>query len=238
MAHLREEEKAKYVQAMFRRISRRYDLLNTVMSGGMHYRWRRMTAEMVTGQNSGLALDAGTGTGDFAFTLARRPQVTGVVGLDFSPEMLALAEAKATGRGLAHRVRFVLGDALALPFTDDSFCCATSGFNMRNVTDVGLAVSGMARVVAPGGKVGILDMFPLQGKGPFNRLFRAYFQHIVPWLGAVLAGSREAYTYLPKSVEGFLSPEGLATLMAEAGLKDMTFRKTGLGTVYMHVGTK
>ena len=135
-------------------------------------------------------------------------------------------------------VAFVLGDALALPFTDDSFCCATSGFNMRNVTDVGLAVSEMARVVAPGGKVGILDIFPLQGKGPFNRLFRIYFQHVVPRLGAILASSREAYTYLPQSVEGFLSPEGLASLMAEAGLKDMTFRKTGLGTVYMHVGTK
>ncbi|MYE54819.1 MAG: methyltransferase domain-containing protein, partial [Chloroflexi bacterium] len=129
MARLRGEERARYVSRMFGRISRRYDLLNTVMTGGMHYAWRRMAAYTAVGTGlDGAALDVACGTGDFAFDLARRPNIQHVVGLDFVPDILALAGGKAERQGLTAQTTFTVGDAHALPFEDDSFVCATVGF--------------------------------------------------------------------------------------------------------------
>ena len=148
MANLRGEERARYVSRMFGRISRRYDLLNTVMTGGMHYAWRRMAAYTAVGSGlDGIALDVACGTGDFAFDLARKPNIEHVVGLDFVPQMLAIARDKAARQGMSSQTTFTVGDAHALPFADDSFVCATVGFGVRNFIDVPRALSEMARVV-------------------------------------------------------------------------------------------
>lgn len=238
MAHLKGEERARYVEAMFSRISRRYDLLNTIMTGGQHRRWRRLATDLATAGVSGQALDVATGTGDFAFELARRPQATRVVGLDFSQGMLLQALAKAQRKRRLSKVTFLKGDALALPFPDHSFVCVTSGFGLRNVVDLRQAIREMARVTRPGGMVVLLEITPLQGRGLFSRLFSLYFRRIVPWLGALLAGDKEAYTYLPQSTEGFPSADKLAEIMKECGLVNVTFRKVGLGTVAIHAGEK
>jgi demethylmenaquinone methyltransferase/2-methoxy-6-polyprenyl-1,4-benzoquinol methylase len=246
MVQLKGDEKARYVAAMFDRISRRYDLLNTVMSGGMHHLWRRRAVHLAVqdGQgeaplaSSGQALDVATGTGDFALDLARRPGIRRVVGLDFAAKMLPLARDKAQRRGLSHRVHWMLGDALALPFPDGHFLCITVGFGLRNFSDMEAALREMTRVVMPGGRVVILDMVPLGGRGLFHRLLRVYFRGVVPRLGSLLAGSKEAYTYLPDSVDSFLTAQQLATMMESVGLQRVRYQMMGLGAVAVHVGER
>jgi demethylmenaquinone methyltransferase/2-methoxy-6-polyprenyl-1,4-benzoquinol methylase len=243
MVQLKGDEKARYVATMFDRISGRYDLLNTVMSGGMHHMWRRRATRLAipnlaTCEGIGDALDVATGTGDFAIDLARRPGVTRVVGIDFAPKMLPLARHKAKKHGLLQRMNWMLGDAHGLPFPDDSFLCATVGFGLRNFADKEAALREMARVVRPGGRVVILDIVPFAGKGIFHGLLRAGFRGVVPWLGALVAGNNEAYKYLPESVDSYLTAAELLAVMESVGLKKIRYEMMGMGTVAMHVGEK
>ena len=214
MAHLRGRERARYVADMFTRISRRYDLMNTVMTAGRHYAWRRRACRLAVGSLSGPALDVAAGTCDFAFDLARIPSVTRVAALDFAPAMLHVAARKARRQGLENAVGLVAGDAHALPFEDDTFICATVGFGVRNFIDQPLAVRELARVVRPGGRVAILEIVRTDEEGAWGRCVpgqAALRARRLPALGAVFAGEREAYTYLPESVDGFASAPQLAT---------------------------
>jgi demethylmenaquinone methyltransferase/2-methoxy-6-polyprenyl-1,4-benzoquinol methylase len=152
--------------------------------------------------------------------------------------MVAAATRKAKRRKLNCPVEFFSGDALALPFPDNSFACVTSGFSLRNVIDLPRALAEMARVVRQGGRVVSLEITPMQRNGPFARLFRLYFHRLVPLVGGLLARDREAYTYLPRSVDLFPSADTLAELMEQAGLQSVTYKKVGLGTVAIHVGEK
>ena len=238
MADLRGRERSRYVTEMFARIAERYDLLNTAMTAGRHYAWRRMASDLAMGQSTGPALDVATGTGDFAFELAARSWVTHVVGLDYTLAMLSVASRKSRQKGLDGRVFMVLGDAHALPFPDDYFVCATVGFGVRNFIDVRKTMSEMIRVVRPGGRVVTLEIVQTGDEGPLARLFALCFRTIAPWLGAALAGDRDAYTYLPESVRGFLSAHGLAAIMEEAGLRTIASRRLALGTVAINVGEK
>ena len=232
MAQLRGEERARYVSRMFGRISRRYDLLNTVMTGGMHYAWRRMAAYEAVGSGlDGAALDVACGTGDFAFDLARKLNVKRVVGLDFVPQMLAIAGGKAARQGLDASAAFTVGDAHALPFVDDTFICATVGFGVRNFIDVPRALSEMARVVQPGGRVVVLEIVRMEGRGLHKRVLPWCFQKVAPKLGAILAGDSEAYSYLPQSVDEFLSARQLAAVMEDAGMRNVRRRSLALGMV-------
>ena len=238
MVRLKGDEKARYVAAMFDRISRRYDLLNTVMSGGMHHTWRRRAADVATRGEYGQALDVATGTGDLALELARRPGIERVVGLDFAPQMLTLAQAKAERHRLSGPVHWILGDALNLPFPDDGFLCVTSCFGLRNFTDAEAALREMARVVRPGGRIAILDIVPMKGTGMLSRLSRLYMRTVVPRLGAILARDKEGYTYLPESVDIYLDPQELAQIMEGLGLHPVAHRTMAGGTVALHVGEK
>jgi demethylmenaquinone methyltransferase/2-methoxy-6-polyprenyl-1,4-benzoquinol methylase len=225
------------VARMFARIARRYDFLNTVMTGGAHHRWRHDAVKMAR-PVEGLALDVATGTGDFAFDLARSSSEAHVVGLDVVPEMLTLANLKALRRRMSQRVTWVHGDAQALPFADDMFQVITSGFALRNVSDLPRTLSEMCRVATPGGRVALLEITPVQGPRLFQAFFRSYFRHVTPRLGALLAGDREAYAYLPSSVEQFPPADALAELMRAAGFQDVSYKLRGMGTVAIHTGTK
>ena len=238
MAQLRGPERARYVASMFARISRRYDLLNTVMSGGRHYAWRRKATALAVEGLCGIALDVATGTGDFAFDLARREEVTSVVGLDFTHDMMTIGVQKSKRQGIASSVSFTEGDAHELPFVDDSFMCATVGFGIRNFIDVPRALREMARVVVPGGRVVSLEIVRQDGRDPISAMARLHFRYATPWLGALLAGDREAYTYLPQSAQGFMSATELTDAMTDAGLRVTHCVKLALGTVAIHVGEK
>ena len=238
MAQLQGSERARYVAGMFSRISRRYDLLNTVMSGGRHYAWRRLATRLAVEGLSGRALDVATGTGDFAFDLARRAEITSVVGLDFTRDMMTLGLGKRERQGIGGAVSFTEGDAHDLPFDDNSFVCATVGFGIRNFIDAPRALREMARVVSPGGRVVSLEIVRMDGKGPVSRMARLHFRYATPWMGALLAGDREAYTYLPQSAQGFMSAHELGAAMSDAGLTVTTRKSLALGSVAIHVGEK
>lgn len=223
---------------MFGRISKRYDLLNTIMTGGRHYAWRRMAVDLAVGDVEGPALDVATGTGDFALDLARNKTVTHVFGIDFTPRMLSIAADKAGRKRLTARLTLMLGDAHALPFENDSFVCATVGFGVRNFTDVRGALGEVERVLKPGGRLAILEIVRLEGNSVMSRLLPIYFRRVTPLIGALFAADREAYAYLPESVDEFLSASGLAAMMGDAGLKLVARRNLGLGTVAILVGEK
>lgn len=237
MANLSGEAKQSYVADLFARIAGRYDLMNSLMTGGMHHRWKRRTARVAAAGLAGPALDIATGTGDLAFALARQPGIDSALGVDLLAEMLTLAQGKGPAKDAPGSVGFLQGDALTLPFPDNSFACATAGFSLRNMPDLPAAIAEMARVVRPGGRVTTLELTPMP-PGLKSALFRLYFHRIVPLIGQLVAGDRSAYTYLPQSVDYFLQADRLAGLFKAAGLVEVSYRKLGFGAVAIHQGIK
>jgi len=216
------------VRAMFDRIAGVYDVMNSVMTAGMHHRWRRRAADLAQAGPGDEVLDVATGTGDLAVELASRGAT--VVASDFSEEMLARARAKDPG------ITWEWANAQDLPYADGRFAAATVGFGARNFSDLPLGIAEMARVVRPGGNVVILEITTPQ-KPPLSTFFKVWFDHVVPGLGR-LAGDSDAYTYLPNSVKRFPGPQGLAEVMAAAGLRDIRWILTAGGIIAIHVGTK
>ena len=218
---------------MFDRIAGRYDAMNSLMSAGLHHRWRARTVDIAGVSPGSAALDVCCGTGDLALELYRRVGPAGrVVGLDFSAPMLELAERKSAAQEAA--VEWVQGNALDLPFPDSTFDAATVGFGVRNVADLGRAIAEMARVVRPGGAVAILEITTPQ-RPPLKWFYSIWFDRIVPLLGT-LAGDREAYTYLPSSVRRFPPAHDLAELMHSAGLREVRYVVLAGGIVAIHSG--
>ena len=228
-------EKARFVSAMFSRIARRYDLMNGLMTLGMHHNWRRVAARQTIASPDGPVLDLATGTGDLAIDLAEVHPHRTVVGADFSLGMLAVARDKLDGLEETRRVRLLAADALALPFAARTFACVTSAFLLRNLADLEQGLREMQRVTRPGGRVVALEITQMRAPG-FTAVFRFYFHHIVPWIGQLVGGDREAYSYLPQSVDRFVTPGELVTLMEKVGLRGVTYRRLGLGTVTIHTG--
>jgi demethylmenaquinone methyltransferase / 2-methoxy-6-polyprenyl-1,4-benzoquinol methylase len=217
------------VRAMFDRIAGLYDLMNSVMTAGLHHRWRQRAADLAALRPGDRALDVATGTGDLAIELARRVGPDGeVVGSDFSEGMLERARRKGAG---AANVRFEQANALALPYDDGEFAAATVGFGARNFSDLEQGLREMARVVRPGGRVVVLEI-TTPTRPPLSTFFRVWFDRIVP-----LIGRDEAYTYLPNSVKRFPGPEALASVMAGVGLRDIRWILTAGGIIALHVGT-
>ena len=236
MAELTGADRQRYVADLFSRISGHYDLMNDVMTLGMHRGWKRRAAALATQAAPGPALDVSTGTGDLAFQLARRSQSRHIVALDLLPEMVSRAREKAS-RQRPGRVSLLVGDALSLPFPTGTFACATAGFSLRNMPDVRRAIGEMARVVRPGGRVALLELSPME-RGLKAGLFRLYFHGLVPLIGKLLAGDRTAYSYLPQSVDRFYTASELAGIMRESGLEEVGYRRLGFGTVCLHWGDK
>ena len=229
-----DTDQASRVRAMFARIAPRYDLMNALMTGGRDQAWRRAAARLADPPPGSLALDPATGTADLALALLAETRVRGVVGVDFVETMLRLARSKLAARG-ERRILLVAGDALALPFPDRAFGCVASAFLLRNLADLRSGLAEMRRVTAPRGAVVALEITQPTLPG-WREAFRLYFHHVVPAVGALVSGNREAYTYLPESVERFVTPAQLARLMGEVGLHDVRIIKVGLGTVTIHVG--
>jgi demethylmenaquinone methyltransferase/2-methoxy-6-polyprenyl-1,4-benzoquinol methylase len=227
------------VRAMFDRIAGLYDRMNTVMTAGMHHRWRRRAAELAAVPAGGTALDVATGTGDLALELAARLGPGGqVVGSDFSERMLELARAKAVqgpqAPGSAAAIRFEVANALALPYPDSSFDAATVGFGARNFSDLEQGLRELIRVVKPGGRVVVLEI-TTPTRPPLSYFFELWFDRLVPALGRV-AGDPQAYSYLPSSVRRFPGPAELAELMWRCGLEDVRYVVTAGGIIALHVG--
>ena len=226
-------ERAQAVSTMFTRIARRYDLMNSLMTAGRHHAWRGAAAREAVGAPPGPVLDLATGTADLAIAARRLDPARVVIGADFSLGMLVEGRRKIEARRA--RVALAAADALALPFADGAFASVVSAFLLRNLVDLEAGLAEMRRVTQRGGRVITLDIvkiaLPLWGA-----LFGLYFHRVVPAIGALVAGDRQAYTYLPDSVDRFLTARDLAAAMRRAGLHDVNYRTFGLGSVALHVG--
>ncbi len=268
---------------MFDRVSVVYDLLNTVMTAGLHHRWRARAVDFACIGPGSRVLDVATGTGDLAIELARRVSPGGeVIGSDFSEGMLARARVKGakaladipaaaspsahngSSRSQAASLRFEWGDALELPYADDSFDAATVGFGARNFSDLRRGLEEMVRVVRPGGRVVVLEM-TTPTRPPLSLFYGLWFDRVVPMIGR-LAGSltrlgslirlgsltrsaprtpskpsqttiAQAYTYLPNSVKRFHSPAALAAEMEGAGCRDIAYVVMAGGIIAVHGAT-
>lgn len=226
--------RAHEVRAMFSRIAGRYDVMNSLMTGGRHHAWRRATARAVCEAPPGRVLDLATGTADLALAIRDRDPSRAVVGADFAEPMLVAGREKLAARG-ATRVPLLAADALALPFPDATFACVTSAFLLRNLDDLRAGLAEMRRVTTPGGRVVSLEITNPIVPG-WSAVFNLYFHRVVPAVGAVVAGDRQAYTYLPDSVQRFVTPDELAQTMERVGLRAVRYRRLGLGTIALHVG--
>lgn len=227
------------VRAMFDRVAGSYDRLNSVMTAGLHHRWRQRAVELAAVRPGARVLDVATGTGDLAFELARALGPDGeVVGADFSEEMLRHARDKAQAGAAGEngaKVRFEEANALLLPHASGEFDAATVGFGVRNFSDLDQGLRELARVVRPGGHVVVLEMTVPQ-RPPLSTFFKLWFDRVVPVLGR-LAGEADAYTYLPRSVARFPGPEQLAARMQQAGMNEIRYFVTAGGIIALHVGT-
>jgi demethylmenaquinone methyltransferase/2-methoxy-6-polyprenyl-1,4-benzoquinol methylase len=220
---------------MFTRIARRYDLMNSLMTAGRHHAWRRAAAREAVGAPAGPVLDLATGTADLAIAVRRLDRARVVIGADFSLGMLGEARRKLAGPGHAG-VALTAADALALPFANGVFSSVVSAFLLRNLVDLEAGLEEMRRVTRPGGRVIALDIIRVAAP-VWAAVFGVYFHRVVPAVGAIVAGDRRAYTYLPDSVDRFLTARELSSAMQRAGLRDVRFRTFGLATVALHVGT-
>ena len=238
-----EQETSRRVREMFSGIAPRYDLLNHLLSGRLDDVWRRRVARRFAStlaRRDARVLDLCCGTGDLAFALARKASGAQIIGADFSGAMLAIARRKATAANRSpaeNAIEFVEADALHLPFADATFDLVTSAFGFRNLANYGEGLKEIRRVLRPGGEVGILEFAEPRGK-IFGAVYRFYFRLILPTLGGAISGNSAAYSYLPRSVGRFPSPEELAAQMASAGFGDVRFARWTGGTVTLHTGTR
>jgi demethylmenaquinone methyltransferase / 2-methoxy-6-polyprenyl-1,4-benzoquinol methylase len=233
-----EREAASRVRDMFTRIAPRYDFLNHLLSFSLDHVWRRRTAKAflhILGRPEARILDVCCGTGDLAFALDRAralgPGASPIFGSDFVEPMLRRAQEKAHTRDRS--VLLAASDALYLPFADASLDLVTTAFGFRNLANYEQGLREFARVLKQGGEVGILD-FAEPSSGPVAKLFRFYFKNVLPLIGGVISGDREAYAYLPNSVSKFPSPRDFSVLMETCRFSDVRFASWNFGSVILH----
>lgn len=225
-------EKAGFVRQMFDDIAPRYDLLNSLLSAGIHHGWRTFATRCACLEPGDSVLDVCTGTGEWAEHLRQVVGASGfVAAADFSLPMLRHGAARFAKNGIEE----VQGDAAQLPFQSNSFDAATVAFGIRNVAEGETAFAEMARVVKPGGRVVCLE-FSQPPPGLFRSAYELHARYLMPALGGMISGRRDAYTYLPASVERFAGREQLAAQMRAAGLRQVRWVDLTFGLVCVHVG--
>jgi demethylmenaquinone methyltransferase/2-methoxy-6-polyprenyl-1,4-benzoquinol methylase len=233
MANLTGKARADYVQAMFGRVAKRYNLMNRLMTMGQDMSWRRFVVQQAKLPANGKLLDLATGTGDIAFEALKAVPSLQAVGADFSLPMMHVGQTLPMG----DRVGWAGADALQLPFPDETFDAVTSGFLVRNVIDIPRTFVEQLRVLKPGGRVVVLDSSPPphNWRRPFILI---HLKYIIPLLGRLLSSDASAYQYLPESTQAFKTPEELADIMRKAGVRNVQYKTFMMGTMAVHWGEK
>ncbi|MBL0239482.1 MAG: bifunctional demethylmenaquinone methyltransferase/2-methoxy-6-polyprenyl-1,4-benzoquinol methylase UbiE [Chloracidobacterium sp.] len=233
----KEAAHANAVREMFSGIARRYDLLNHLLSLNIDKGWRRkVSGELrdVLDRKDAVVLDVACGTGDLSIEL-RRNSSARIIGTDFCRPMLTVAQSKPSGGTTP--IPYVEGDALRLPFADNSFDAVTIAFGLRNLASVADGLAELFRIIKPGGRLAVLEFSAPVVPG-FGKLFNFYFSHILPRIGGAVSGSRGAYEYLPDSVSKFPDQKRLVAMMESTGFGAVKFRNLTGGIAALHIGTK
>jgi demethylmenaquinone methyltransferase/2-methoxy-6-polyprenyl-1,4-benzoquinol methylase len=235
-AEVPTSEKAARVRAVFDSVAGNYDLMNDLMSGGVHRLWKRFVLSQTLLRPGQRALDVAGGTGDIAAGMAAQVGPTGMVVLtDINASMLAEGRDALTDRGLVGNVRYSLANAECLPFPDSSFDCVTIGFGLRNVTDKNAALRSMTRVLKPGGQLIVLEFSHPVAPG-LKPIYDGYSFTVLPWLGKVIAKDEGSYRYLAESIRRFPKQDELVGMMRDAGLDDCRYHNLTGGIVAVHRG--
>lgn len=234
-------DKQHLVDDVFDRVASRYDLMNDLMSGGVHRLWKRAMIDWLGPplhpRRPYRVLDVAGGTGDIAFRIARRSPSAEIIVVDINQGMLDVGEERAEAKDLADQVSFRPGNAEALPFGDGRFDAVTIAFGIRNVPRIELALAEMARVLRPGGRLMVLEFSAVDVAG-LDRVYDLYSRLVIPQLGRLVAGDAEPYRYLVESIRRFPGPERFATMIRRAGLSRVSHRCLSGGIAALHSGWK
>ena len=222
---------------MFSAIAKRYDLLNTIISLGQHWIWRKKTISISTIDISGRVLDVATGTGDMAILLSKNPKFTSIIGLDFTPEMISIARKKSKQIN-NNKLSYLVADSHNLPFPPSTFNLVTVAFGIRNFIDIDKALNEIKQTLCKGGKITILEIVKNPSESPLTKLFGYYFKNVVPLFGLIFAGNKSAYKYLPESVGSFITCDDIEHLMKKSGFINITTQSMSFGSVAIISGEK
>jgi demethylmenaquinone methyltransferase/2-methoxy-6-polyprenyl-1,4-benzoquinol methylase len=232
------DAKAQRVRHHFESVARYYDLMNTLLSFGIHYLWKRTAVATLALQPGDHVLDVCGGTGDLAILAARAVGPAGRVAIyDINRPMILAGIPKFTHTALAPRITAIQGDAEHLAITANRFDAVMVGFGIRNVTDMPRGFREMYRILKPGGKMMCLE-FSKPRATLFRRLYDLYSFYVMPWLGEILVGNRAAYTHLPETIRMFPLPDELARILTDIGFRDVAYRRLTNGIAVIHVGVK
>lgn len=232
-----EAEKAGRVHGVFSSVASRYDIMNDVMSGGVHRLWKDAMIDWLAPRRGQRLLDVAGGTGDVAFRfLKRAPTATATV-LDLTEPMLDAGRRRAEAERMTDRLDWIVGDAMALPFEDRSFDVYTISFGIRNVTRVGDALSEAFRVLKPGGRLTVLEFSQIPND-LMQRVYDLYSFNVIPRMGQVIAKDRDSYQYLVESIRRFPDQETFAGMIRDAGFGQVRYRNLSMGIAALHSGWK
>ncbi len=232
-----EAEKAGRVQDVFTSVASRYDLMNDLMSAGIHRAWKASMVDWLAPRNGQRLIDVAGGTGDIALRFLRRAPMASAVVCDMNEGMLASGRRRAKAKRLADRLDWVVGDAMALPFDDGSFDLCTIGFGIRNVTRPTVALDEAFRVLRTGGRLMILEFSHVRHSG-LRALYDAYSFNVIPAMGRLIVNDRASYRYLVESIRRFPDQDSFADMIRTAGFDRVKYRNLSMGVVVLHSGWK
>ena len=234
---VREDEKAGLVHGVFTNVASKYDVMNDVMSVGVHRLWKDAMMDWLAPHDGQQLLDVAGGTGDIAFRFLKRAPGTEAVVLDMTESMLVEGRRRAEAEAMADRLDWVTGDAMALPFDDNSFDVYTISFGIRNVTRIPDALSEAFRVLRPGGRLMVLEFSQLPNPG-LQKAYDLYSFNVIPRMGKLIANDRDSYQYLVESIRNFPDQDTFASMIADAGFGQVKYRNLSMGIAALHSGWK
>jgi demethylmenaquinone methyltransferase/2-methoxy-6-polyprenyl-1,4-benzoquinol methylase len=232
-----EDAKAGMVHGVFSSVASRYDVMNDLMSGGVHRLWKDAMMDWLAPRPGQRLLDVAGGTGDIAFRFLRRAPSAEAVVLDMTEAMLVEGQRRAEAEKLADRLSWVVGDAMALPFDDAAFDVYTISFGIRNVTRIEDALSEAFRVLKPGGRLMVLEFSQLPNPA-LQWAYDRYSFNVIPAMGKVVTGDRDSYQYLVESIRKFPDQDRFAAMIRAAGFEQVKYRNLTMGVAALHSGWK
>ncbi|MEM9581632.1 MAG: bifunctional demethylmenaquinone methyltransferase/2-methoxy-6-polyprenyl-1,4-benzoquinol methylase UbiE [Pseudomonadota bacterium] len=232
-----EAEKAGMVHGVFTNVASKYDVMNDVMSGGIHRLWKDAMMDWLAPRAGQRLLDVAGGTGDIAFRFLARAGEAEAVVLDMTESMLVEGRKRAEAEALSTKLDWIVGDAMALPFEDNSFDVYTISFGIRNVTRIADALSEAFRVLRPGGRLMVLEFSQLPNP-MMQKAYDAYSFNVIPRMGKLIANDSESYQYLVESIRKFPDQDRFAAMISAAGFENVSYRNMTFGVAALHAGWK